>query len=217
MIAEKVKMKDRYSFGVIDKSIAKSVLGRRFSSNPCDFSQYSFGLFDGERIVAVAVYTSPTGRSVAKSISPLLEAGQVLELSRVWVSSSEQNRARNFFLRKTFDWLKNRTEVKCLVGYSDPAYGHVGTMYQATNWIYQGTKTSKGKSYVYVVRNEELHSRTCASKYGSNNAEALRKIDPDYKRVEIPKKHRYIYILKDRKGIESTLKFPPLPFPTKEN
>ena len=32
--------------------------------------------------------------------------------------------------------LRRHTSVKFLVSYADPAEGHLGTVYQATNWLY---------------------------------------------------------------------------------
>ena len=34
--------------------------------------------------------------------------------------------------------LKRHTGLKFLVSYADPAQGHLGTIYQATGWVYTG-------------------------------------------------------------------------------
>ena len=56
---------------------------------------------------------------------------------------------------------------------------------------------------------------TFFSLYGTIKEEKLREIDSNYQRIEMKKKHRYIYILrkKDRKEIISQLKHAILPYP----
>jgi hypothetical protein len=106
-----------------------------------------------------------------------------------------------------------------LIAYSDPMYGHVGYIYQATNWLYQGNSTMLVKGYLHYVNGEWLHPRTCVARYGTIKSHELLKIDPNYKRREMPKKHRYIYILnkKYKKLILNTLKHPILPYPKNNN
>ena len=50
---------------------------------------------------------------------------------------------------------------------------------------------------------------------GIGNYEELEKILPDYKRKELKKKHRYLYVLhkKDRKKIKNELKHPLVDYP----
>jgi Txe/YoeB family toxin of Txe-Axe toxin-antitoxin module len=47
-------------------------------------------------------------------------------------------------------------------------------------------------------------------KFGTTNPYVLKTIDPNYSRIEIPKKDRFIYVLKnkDKVAILSTLKHP---------
>ena len=84
--------------------------------------------------MGVAVYGFPVGRQVVKSISPILENENVLELTRLWVAESEGKNTESYFLGRTFSWLKNNApNVWILISYSDPMVEHVGIIYQATN------------------------------------------------------------------------------------
>jgi hypothetical protein len=97
--------------------------------------------------------------------------------------------------------------------------GHKGGIYQATNWWYQGANIKKIKSYFHTVFGEELHPRTCVSKYGTTNDDALLAIDPNYTKVLMPKKHRYLYVLnkEEREMFRNNLKHPLLPYPKNNN
>jgi hypothetical protein len=155
------------------------------------------------------------GRNAALSISPLVNENDVLELTRLWVSDSEGKNTESWFLGRTFKWLKqNATEIKILLSYSDPNAGHVGIIYQATNWLYQG-RNSDDKWY--RINNELLHPRTVFSKYGTRAIDDLNKMDKvkSVKIVEVEKKYRYLYILtgkRERKRIIDSLYRKPLSY-----
>lgn len=208
-----------YSIEIIDKKIAKDIIINNHYSHKWTSCRYAFGLIlDGE-IKGVAIYGFPVGRRVVKSISPILENNDVLELTRLWINDSEGHNTESFFIAKTFKWLKHNTNIKCLISYSDAFYNHIGYIYQATNWLYQGNNTMLVKSYIHCINGEQLHPRSCVAKYGTIKVNELLKIDPNYYRIELKKKHRYIYILDKRykKKILSTLIHPILPYPKNNN
>lgn len=209
-----------YTVVQIDKPIAKELIIKNHYSHKWTSCRYALGLFDGDLLVGVAVYGFPIGRRVVKSISPLLENDNVLELTRLWIDDSEGRNTESWFLGRTFQWLRdNAPMVSTLISYSDPMFGHVGYIYQATNWLYQGNNTMLVKGYLHYINGEWLHPRSCVAKYGTTSLKVLCDTYPDYKRKELLKKHRYIYILdkKLRKSILRLLKHPILPYPKNNN
>lgn len=204
-----------YEIKLIDKKIAKDLIIKNHYSHKWTSCRYAIGLILNNQIKGVAIYGYPIGRQVIQSISPILTNEDVLELTRLWIDDSEGKNTESYFIGQTFKWLRQNTLIKCLISYSDATYGHVGIIYQATNWLYQGNNTMLVKSYMHIVNGETLHPRSCVAKYGTIKSEILKQIDPNYKRIELKKKHRYIYILskKDKKIILNTLKHPILPYP----
>lgn len=201
----------------IEKEKAKNIIINNHYTGKWSSCRYSFGILKNDKIVGVCIYGYPVGRRVVKSITPSMEKEDVLELTRLWTEDSLPKNTESWFLGKTFKWLRENTSIKVLIAYSDPMYDHVGYIYQATNWIYQGNNTRKVKSYIHYINNEYLHPRECVRKYKTTKEKELKKIDPDYKRILMEKKHRYIYILnkKNRKKILNELKYPSLPYPKK--
>jgi len=55
---------------------------------------------------------------------------------------------------------------RVVVSYADPEQGHIGILYQATNWIYLG-RTKPGKQLIDPKTGKVLHKRTAHSKYGT--------------------------------------------------
>jgi hypothetical protein len=86
--------------------------------------------------------------------------GEVLELVRVSLNGRQKvtSEAVTASLRMV---RKDARNVKMIVSYADTEQGHLGTIYQATNWKYVGV--SKGHAY-YVVNGKRLHSKTVTAK-----------------------------------------------------
>ncbi|KKN75720.1 hypothetical protein LCGC14_0378240 [marine sediment metagenome] len=211
-----------YAVKLIDKRIAKELIVENHYSHKWSSCRYALGLFEisGARqsqlnLVGVAVYGFPVGRQVVKSITADMENCDVLELTRLWLRDEEPKNSESYFLGQTFQWLRNNTIVKVLISYSDPMYGHTGVIYQATNWMYQGNNTMLIRGHLHVIHGETMHPRSVVAKYGTVRTSELKKIDPDYYRIELKKKHRYLYVLrrKDRKSILSKLKHAVVEYP----
>jgi hypothetical protein len=209
-----------YTIRPIEKPIAKDLIVKYHYSHKWTSCRYALGMFnEKDELVGVAVYGFPVGRLVVSSLlndQDIIGNKEVLELTRLWVAESEGKNSESWFLGKTFWWLKkNDKAIKLLISYSDPMVGHVGGIYKATNWWYQGNNIKKGKSYKHIVFGVEYHERSCGAKWGSTAAEKLKEIDPNYSRIELPKKHRYLYTLdKSMKNvIKENLKHPLISYP----
>ena len=173
-----------------------------------------------EKLAGVAIYGYPVGRSAPKSISPELKEEEVLELTRLFIFDDYGKNTESVVLSKTFNWLKeNASDIKVLVSYSDPEQGHLGIIYQATNWIYQGNSIRLMPNYAIRLTEDGkwMHSRNVTTKFGSHNLEKLKKrIGHTFWRKEEPEKHRYLYLLcnkGDKKKIMNTLIHKSQPYP----
>lgn len=220
-----------YSIEIIDKDTAKHLIIKNHYSHTWTSCRYAIGLFDNDvntnnyftspELVGVAVLGFPVGRQTVKSITENLNNDEVLELTRLWLKDEEPKNSESYFLGKVFDWLRKNTKVKFLISYSDPEQNHVGTIYQATNAIYQGDKTRIIDAFWYKFpdKDEWIHPRTVVSKYGTIKENELLRIFPaGYKMKELKRKHRYIWIFgnkKEKKKLLLKLKHPPLPYPKK--
>ena len=182
-------------------------------------NQHSFFDEKEEKLAGVAIYGYPVGRLATTSISDELKPKEVLELTRLFIFDEYGKNTESISLSKTFKWLQKNTDIKALISYSDPEQRHLGIIYQATNWIYQGNSIRHMGNYGIALEEDGkfMHSRTVSATYGSHNVEHLKKkIGHTFWRKEEPEKHRYIYFLcgkKDKKKMMKSLKHPPLPYP----
>jgi hypothetical protein len=81
--------------------------------------------------------------------------------------------------------------LRLVVSFADAGQGHLGTLYQAGNWIYTGPVEHTW----YRVRGRLVHPKTLHSTYGIGGQSVpwLRAhVDPKAERVAMPAKHRYL-------------------------
>jgi len=213
----------------ISKSVAKDIIVKNHYSHLWTKVSYAIGLYieddshqffnSSDKLIGVACYGDPIGRLSGQSISEMLDRTEVLELVRLFVFDGYGSNIESWFLGKTFDWLReNIPQIKGLISYSDPKEGHAGTIYQATNWIYQGNslRFNDGWSFKFDEDGKWQHGRTIFPYYGTNNPTEIQKqvTKPFWIRKE-PRKHRYVYILSkggERRKLLKNLKHPSLPY-----
>jgi hypothetical protein len=222
----------KLSIRLVSKDIAKDIIVNNHYSGIWTKVSYAIGLFYisndehkffggvNEQLIGVACYGDPIGRHSGASISETLDRTEVLELTRLFVFDGYGSNIESWFVGQTFNWLReNAPHIKALVSYSDPKVGHLGTVYQATNWVYQGNKIRPNDSWSFKWSeiDEWHHSRTSYVKYGTNDPKIIQTMvtSPFWIKKE-PRKHRYVYILlhgKEKKKLFKSLKYPSLPYP----
>jgi hypothetical protein len=98
-----------------------------------------------------------------------------------------------------------------VVSYAEIQQGHVGIVYQATNWLYTGLSAKRTN---WTVEGLDKHCQTLADKYTA--AEMREKYGDRFSLQDRPRKHRYVFInAKGRRRAEllSALRYPLLPYP----
>ncbi len=132
-----------------------------------------------------------------------------LTLTRLWLSEILPANSESRVISVCLRFLKKYTALKFIITYADPAQGHVGTIYQATGWLYTGLSEATPKFDIGdgVAR----HSRSLAHAFGSHSLKYLSGRGLKIKVLPQIPKHRYIYFL-DR-HYQNKLKSPELPYP----
>ena len=147
----------------------------------------------GGVLVGVATYGFPPSPNLCRGVAGAENQNHVLELNRLcFLPEYNGNNRASYLIAHSLKQLPERTFV---VSYSDTAWGHVGYVYQATNWLYTGLSAKRVDTY----QPNGLHSR--AYKKG------------DYKsglKQTRSQKHRYIYLVgtkKQKREMRKELKY----------
>lgn len=196
---------------ITQKDAAPWILQRHYAKRMCPIS-YAFGAYMNEVLVGVVTYGTPASAPLREGIAGAEWSEIVLELNRL-CCVSEKNLA-SLLVSKS---LKMLPKPSLVVSYADTAQGHVGYVYQATNFIYTGLSAKRTD---WKVRGREhLHGATIAdeSRGRENRVEWMRaKYGDDFYLEDRPRKHRYLYICGNRsqkKQIQSSLNYKREPYP----
>ena len=135
-----------------------------------------------------------------------------LTLTRLWLSDELPGNSESMVLGRVARELRRHTSVRFLLSYADPSRGHVGTIYQAANWLYTGLS---GPTPLYDLGDGAgRHNRSLAHALGTRSVRHLRSHGIEVSLVPQAGKHRYITFL-DRSW-RRRLKVPVLPYPKKQ-
>jgi hypothetical protein len=171
----------------------------------------AFGLYDGDALVGIVTYGIPASPNLCMGICGQEYSDKVLELNRLCLMNNNKNQASMLVSGS----IKQLPKPTIIVSYADKAQGHVGYVYQATNFLYTGLSA---KRIDWAVKGlEHKHSKTISD--GMTSKSIKEKYGDDLYYVERSRKHRYIFFhgtKKDKKILKSKLKYEVQPYPKGE-
>ena len=153
---------------------------------------YSFGLFDGDKLMGVVTYGMPPSPSLCRGIAGDEYRSKVIELNRLVIHPECKDRnSASMLVGKSLRLLPKGLIV---VSYADyGGQGHVGYVYQATNWKYTGM----------TKRRTDVYSETGHSRHHCG----------DLKQRQIrTEKHRYVTVTGNKKLLEK-IRYKFFPYP----
>ena len=116
-------------------------------------TEFSFGLFFSEHLAGVACFGRTAGTQVAGSICGVEHAQRVATFCRGACVHWAHPHSASFLINAACREMTKKG-YNIFVAYSDPAAGEIGTVYQASNWLYCGKtsptekfRTPDGKTY----------------------------------------------------------------------
>lgn len=138
----------------------------------------------------VIVFGVGANNNLAKTFGYL--TGEVLELERVALNGKQEytSQAVAMALKQLH---KDNPLVKMVVSYSDHRQHHIGTIYQATNWIYLGKVLLTQEEYFY--KGKWTHPRTLNHIKDKETRAEIKKTLPKRK---ISNKFKYIFVFDKR-------------------
>lgn len=145
--------------------------------------QYGYNVYNAnDEWCGVILYGGGANNNLAKSFD--MNAGEVLELVRVALNGKQEQTSKAVALSLKMLHKENPL-CKIVVSYSDHRQKHIGTIYQATNWIYLGIVETSDTQYFY--NGKWTHERSINSR--PNRAELKAKLP----KRENSNKFKYVY------------------------
>ena len=142
------------------------------------------------------------------------EAKNVLELTRLWILDGTPKNTESYLIGNSLRLLPKEYDV--IVSYAEIGAGHVGVVYQATNWLYTGLSDRHVEWRLEGQTGK--HSRHLFDELGG--IENAKKFYGDkLQKVERGRKHRYVMLRgskKRKKELLNKLRYEIKPYPKSE-
>ena len=157
---------------------------------------YAFGLYDNKQLIGIVTYGMPASYTLCEGICGKENKHLVLELNRLCLQNNNKNEASYLISHS----LKLLPKPSIVVSYADVDMGHIGYVYQATNFLFTGTT----KERTDMASTDNKHHRHAT--------------DPSI-REKRSAKNRYVYLIgkkQDKKRLHKSLNYSVLPYPKGE-
>jgi hypothetical protein len=155
---------------------------------------YAFGLYEDKKLVGICTYGMPASPFLCIGVCGPENKHFVLELNRLCINDGLKN-AASFLISRSLQMLPKPSIV---VSYADTDMGHVGYIYQASNFLFTGTT----KERTDMAGEDGKHSR-----HNKNDKT---------KRMNRSAKHRYVFFVGNKyqkKNLTNALRYPVMPYP----
>jgi hypothetical protein len=176
-------------------------------------AMFCFGLFEQEEMIGCVIYGKPASPSLCVGVCGKEESNNVIELTRLWIKDETPKNTESFFIGRTLRLLPKEKDI--IVSYAEIGAGHVGTVYQATNWIYTGM-SDRHVEWRLDGATSATHTRHIFDEHGGVNG-AKEFYGERLHRHERPRKHRYVMFntksKSRRRELISKLRYEIQPYP----
>ena len=148
-----------------------------------------FGVWEDNQFIGVVLFSRGANRNMLKPYG--LDQTQGCELTRIALTSHQVPVSRILaictrLLRQKYQGLR------LVVSYADTNQGHIGSIYQASNWVYD-FETCQDEM---VINGQKIHRKSAFSKYGTSSVEKLKALGLNARFVKGGGgKHRYLLAL----------------------
>ena len=175
---------------------------------------FAYGLYINTQLKGIVTYGIPSSANLRDGICGKEYSSKVLELNRLCLLENNKNES-SFLVANSIKLLPKPTII---VSYADTAQGHIGYVYQSTNFIYTGLSAKRTDWKIKGL--EHLHGQTIADM--SKNCHGKRvdflkqKFGDNFYYEERSRKHRYIFFhgsKTDKKTMKKLLQYNIEPYP----
>lgn len=168
------------------KAVRFAIMNYHYSKS-IPLAQCAYSVFNDLKIwCGVIVYSIGANNSIAKPYE--LNQGNVCELVRVALNGKQESTTKAISISIVL-LKKENPLIKLIISYADPYQNHIGIIYQAGNWLYQGRMGTNPDEYIY--HNKRYHGRSFRKQFGSHT----KYVEKGLEIVKGSDKHKYVYPL----------------------
>ena len=199
--------KKNYTVKICPVEIVKDICKTKHYLHRVPHIMAHYGLYNkSDMLLGVITFGIPPSPYLMKICGEEYK-GSVLELNRLWCYDEAPRNSESFLISQGIKLLKkDKPEIKILVSFADTREGHLGYIYQASNWYFTGWSIPGGGSI--VINGKEYHPKNLNNKYNTSDIERLKEILNTQNIHYRPrsKKCRYVYFVSNDKKENEMLK-----------
>jgi hypothetical protein len=207
----KMDIKDIYIKEIDSKLANRLIIQNHYSGTVPKGVKYHLGIFIDNTLYGVAQFGfGIRPQDTCKWVEGTTK-DEYLELNRLWISDKLGKNAESNAISKALKWIKeHKPNIKWIISFADGMMGKVGTIYQATNFIYTGFSTTSNGMWL-SKEGIRMHNISLWHKHGKTDRKLLESIYGTPLYLVRGGQYRYFYFY-DRKLIPNLIT-PPLPYP----
>ena len=194
----------------VDGAVGAAFVRLHHYSKSCRAGAQCYGLYQDGQLAGVIAFFPPAQVSVRACVFGSDRYLRVTELHRSICLDAAPRNSESFFVSRALRlFAQDNQHIWAVLSYADEWAGHIGTVYQATNAIYTG------KSSPHVVYTDQS-GKVRADKQGAQHISPARAAKLGWTCHGKQYKHRYLYLLGDRRQKRSSVRMlllQPQPYP----
>lgn len=211
----------------ITREVAKSFIEKYEWLGTLGTFKFGYGLYfpyksgSGHKLGGVACFSPTTTWQASVSICGEKYKDKVILLSRGACANWCEPNTNSHLISKVLKAVERDTEYRIVLAYSDRRAGEVGTVYQATNFLFIGlgaTGFDNVPANLVNINDMRFHTRGLPKELKS--ARRLREAGMEVLKVPRANKCRYVTFLgsrKERKELMSALRWKSIEYPKRED
>ena len=179
----------------ISKTVAESFFRQYEHLGNCGLGVWHYGLFENEELLSVVSY-GPTSFNPNRSFLGVIGKKyslRIIQLARGGTRYDAKNNIPTSIIKISMREIRKRFGDCIIVAYSDTKWNEVGTVYQASNFLYCGLTNPKGQSN-YKINGKKCSGWVVRKRFGTRDIERLRANGIDVEKIPLNQKHMYVYV-----------------------
>ena len=144
------------------------------------------GVWENQKFIGVVIFSPGATPNLGSPYG--LTQRECVELSRVALTKHSTPVSRILSIALRF-LVNANPKLRLVVSFADRDQSHHGGIYQATNWIYDGTGSP---ATFYLIHGKKTHPRTIGLAGHIQNLQGAKKMDKNAKAIQCQGKHRYL-------------------------
>lgn len=123
----------------IPGSVGKAFIIEHHYSHGCHNGPMTWGLFEGDELIGVIAFATPSSENVRASVFGPEQKHRVTELHRLVILDVTPKNVESWFITRALKELsREKPHLWGVLSFADSTEGHIGTIYQASNALYCG-------------------------------------------------------------------------------